>query len=72
MITRWSQGISMTQVIYELQEYLRGWIGYFRFVEMPRALEDLDCWIRRRLRCFVAKQWINNSHTQYKNISGWM
>jgi group II intron reverse transcriptase/maturase len=67
-ITRRSRGISLTQVIQEVQEYLRGWIGYFRLVETPRVLEDLDGWIRRRLRCFVAKQWINNCHTRYKNL----
>ena len=46
----------MTQVIEELQEYLRGWIGYFRLVETLSVLQDLDGWIRRRLRCFVVKQ----------------
>ena len=48
--------------------FSRGWIGYFRLVETPRVLEDLDGWIRRRLGCFVAKQWINNCHTRYKNL----
>jgi group II intron reverse transcriptase/maturase len=67
-ITRRSRGISLTQVIEELQEYLRGWIGYFRLVETPSVLEGLDGWIRRRLRCFVAKQWIKNCHTRYKNL----
>jgi hypothetical protein len=33
-ITRRCRGISLAQVIEELQEYLRGWIGYFRLVEM--------------------------------------
>ena len=56
------------QVIEELQGYLRGWIGYFRLVETPSVLEDLDGWIRRRLRCCVVKQWIKNCHTRYKNL----
>jgi len=34
-ITRRPRGISLAQVIEEFQEYLRGWIGYFRLVEMP-------------------------------------
>jgi len=41
-ITRRSRGISLTQVIQVLQEYLRGWIGYFRLVETLGVLEDLD------------------------------
>jgi len=56
------------QVIQELREYLRGWMGYFRLVEALSVLQDLDGWIRRRLRCFVAKQWNNNCHTRYKNL----
>jgi group II intron reverse transcriptase/maturase len=67
-ITRRSRGISLVQVIEELQEYLRGWIGYFWLVETLSVLQDLDGWIRRRLRCFVVKQWINNCHTRYKNL----
>jgi RNA-directed DNA polymerase len=67
-ITRRSRGISLTQVIEELQEYLRGWIGYFRLVETLSILQDLEGWIRRRLRCFVAKQWIKSCHTRYKNL----
>jgi RNA-directed DNA polymerase len=67
-ITRRSRGISLTQVIEELEEYLRGWMGYFRLVETLSVLQALDSWIRRRMRCFVAKQWINNCHTRYKNL----
>jgi group II intron reverse transcriptase/maturase len=67
-ITRRSRGISLTQVIKEVQEYLRGWIGYFRLMETLSILQDLDGWIRRKLRCFVVKQWINNCHTRYKNL----
>lgn len=67
-ITRRSRGVSLLQVIQELREYLRGWMGYFRLVETLSVLQDLDGWIRRRLRCFVAKQWINNCHTRYKNL----
>jgi len=67
-ITRRSRGISLTQVIEELREYLRGWIGYFRLVETLSVFQDLDGWIRRRLRCFVAKQWIKNCRTRYRNL----
>ena len=67
-ITRRSRGVTLTQVIEELREYLRGWIGYFRLVETLSVFRDLDSWIRRRLRCFVAKQWIKNCHTRFKNL----
>lgn len=67
-ITRRSRGISLLQVIKELTTYLRGWVGYYRLVETPTIFRDLDGWIRRRLRCFVMKQWINSSHARYKGL----
>jgi RNA-directed DNA polymerase len=67
-ITRRSRGISFAQVMEELCIYIRGWIGYFRLIETLTILKDLDSWIRRRLRCFMVKMWINNCHTRYRNL----
>jgi len=67
-ITRRSRGIFLLQVVKELSEYLRGWFGYYRLIETPAVLWDLDSWIRRRLRCFVMKCWINSCHTRYKGL----
>lgn len=67
-MTRRSRGVKLEQVIEDLREFLRGWIGYFRLIETPTALRDLDSWIRRRLRCFMVKRWINNCHTRFKNL----
>ena len=68
-ITRRSRGISLLQVIKELNAYLGGWLGYYKLVETPTTFRDLDSWIRRRLRCFMIKQWINNCHTRFKNLT---
>ena len=68
-ITRRSRGVSLPQVIKELNAYLKGWLGYYRLAETPTTFRDLDSWIRRRLRCFVVKQWINNSHTRFKGLT---
>ena len=67
-ITRRSRGISLLQIIKELSHYLRGWLAYYRLIETPTVLRDLDSWIRRRLRCFVMKQWIKSCHTRYKGL----
>jgi group II intron reverse transcriptase/maturase len=67
-ITRRSRGISLLQVIKELSEYLKGGVGYFGLIETPTVLKALDSWIRRRLRCFVMKQWMKNCHTRYKGL----
>lgn len=56
-ITSRRRGISVTRMIAELNRYVRGWFGYFRMTESPSVLEELDGWIRRRIRCFMLKQW---------------
>ena len=56
-LTRRTRGISIEQMIGELRPYMIGWRGYFGFCETPTTLRDLDMWTRRRLRCFLWKQW---------------
>ena len=52
-----TRGISMAQRAKELSAYLRGWRGYFGFCQTPSVLEELDKWLRRRLRSAIWKQW---------------
>jgi len=56
-LTRRARGVSFRRMIDELSIYVRGWRGYFDFCQTPSALEELDSWIRRRLRCVIWKQW---------------
>jgi RNA-directed DNA polymerase len=56
-ITRKAKGVSMEQMIEELSRYLRGWRGYFGFCETPAELENLDSWVRRRVRRGFWWQW---------------
>jgi group II intron reverse transcriptase/maturase len=56
-LTRRSWGIRMGERIRRLNVYLRGWIGYYRLAESLSVLNQLDGWIRRRLRVCLLKQW---------------
>jgi len=56
-LTRRHKGQSLRQIVELLGEYLRGWRGYFGFCQTPSVLEDLDSWIRRRLRSIVLVYW---------------
>jgi len=56
-ITRRIRGISMEQRVKELASYLRGWLGYFGHCQTPTVLENLNSWIRRRIRCVFWQQW---------------
>jgi RNA-directed DNA polymerase len=48
---------NLVATIHELNPVLRGWTSYFRLTEVKRALQDLDGWIRRKLRCLLWRQW---------------
>jgi RNA-directed DNA polymerase len=56
-VTRRNRGASFITVVGELKPFLRGWRGYFGFAETRSILNALDCWVRRRLRCYLWKQW---------------
>jgi RNA-directed DNA polymerase len=55
-ITGRNRGISLAQVIVELNLFLIGWLTYYRHAACGFALECLDKWIRRKLRCYRLKQ----------------
>jgi RNA-directed DNA polymerase len=55
--TRRGHGHSLKRVIEELNPILRGWHQYFHLAEGKTLFEDLDGWIRRKLRCILWKQW---------------
>jgi RNA-directed DNA polymerase len=41
----------------ELTPLLRGWTNYFRLAEVKGIFEELDSWIRRKLRCLIWRRW---------------
>lgn len=66
-LTQRTRGVSVDQMIDTLKRYLTGWRGYFGFCETPRVLHKLDEWIRRRLRCFLWKQW-RRGRTRFEEL----
>ena len=54
---RRGRGRSLAQICEELRPQLRGWTSYYRLAEVKVSFEDLDAWIRRRLRCVLWRQW---------------
>ncbi len=41
----------------ELAPKLRGWVAYYKLAEVRGVFEELDGWIRRRLRTILWRQW---------------
>ncbi len=56
-IFRAGRGRSLPQVIKELNQLLRGWMQYFRLAEVRGIFEELDGWLRRKLRCLLWRRW---------------
>jgi RNA-directed DNA polymerase len=55
--TRRGRGQRLAATIARLRSMLRGWFNYFRLAEVKNVFEELDGWLRRRLRCILWKQW---------------
>jgi RNA-directed DNA polymerase len=66
-LTRRTRSGKLEDIIREVNQYLRGWIGYFRLADTPSIFEDLDSWIRRRLRQMVWKRW-KRGRTRYREL----
>lgn len=64
---RVGRGRNLETVIGNLNALLRGWMSYFRLTEVKGVLEDLDMWIRRKLRCLLWRQW-KRSATRAKRL----
>jgi RNA-directed DNA polymerase len=54
-ITRRNRGVSVGQMVSELNSFLTGWVTYFRLAACKTHLTELDGWLRRKLRCVRLK-----------------
>ena len=64
---RAGRGRNLARFIEELKPALRGWVNYFRLAEVKGVFEDLDGWIRRKLRCILWRQW-KRPYSRAKNL----
>lgn len=56
-IFRSGRGRSLTTVIDTLAPKLRGWANYFKLAEARGVFEEMDGYLRRKLRCILWRQW---------------
>jgi len=64
---RAGRGRNIRTQIEELRPVLRGWVNYFRLAEVKGTFEELDEWVRHRLRCILWRQW-KRTYTRAKNL----
>ncbi|SSL81945.1 Retron-type reverse transcriptase [Klebsiella pneumoniae] len=56
-LSRRTRGHNIGSVIAEIRKALLGWKAYFGIAEVQSQLRDTDKWLRRKLRCYIWKQW---------------
>nr|WP_198409482.1 group II intron maturase-specific domain-containing protein [Limnochorda pilosa] len=66
-VFRSGRGPSLRHTIHTLTPILRGWSNYFQLAEVKGTFEELDGWIRRKLRCLLWRQW-KRSRTRARNL----
>ncbi|WP_249168203.1 group II intron reverse transcriptase/maturase [Bradyrhizobium elkanii] len=54
---RQGRGRTLASTVRTLTPVLRGWMQYFRLAEAKGVFEELDGWMRRKLRCVLWRQW---------------
>lgn len=56
-LTRRSGGCSLEEVVRKLRIYVLGWKAYFRLAQTPKVWQELDQWMRHRIRAIQLKHW---------------
>lgn len=66
-LTKRTRSGKLEEIIQEINTYTMGWIGYYRQANTPSVYEELDKWIRRRLRQLIWKRWKRGT-TRYREL----
>jgi RNA-directed DNA polymerase len=64
---RRGRGRNLGRVAESLTRVLRGWVAYYKLAEIKASFEELDQWLRRKLRCILWRQW-KRHRTQFKEL----
>lgn len=67
LTTNRNVSMNFEERVKKLIEKTRGWINYFKLADMKSLLNDLDGWIRRRLRACIWKTW-KKIKTKFTNL----
>ena len=66
-LTDRNSGMSNGKREEKYQQYVRGWVEYFRLADMKNLLKSIDEWARRRIRAVYWKQW-KKIKTKYRML----
>jgi RNA-directed DNA polymerase len=63
-----SWGVSMFYRLKKLKEYVSGWMNYYGISQYYSGVQNLDEWLRRRIRMCFWKQW-RHGKTKYRKLT---
>lgn len=66
-ITKRNRGVSLSEILIELKQYMTGWLNYYGIGEMKGYISAINSWLKRRLRQYIWKQW-KKPRTRVKNL----
>ncbi len=66
-ITKRNRGRSIEVLFKQIKQLMTGWINYYGIGEMKRFMNELNGWLKRRIRQYIWKQW-KNPRTKCKNL----
>jgi RNA-directed DNA polymerase len=66
-LTKRTRSGKLEEIIHDINQYTMGWMGYFWQANTPSVFDELDEWIRRRMRQMVWKRWKRGT-TRYRNL----
>lgn len=66
-ICKKGRGRNIRRIIAELTLALRGWVNYFKLSTVKGIFDELDQWVRRRLRDIIWRQW-KRPRTRFRNL----
>jgi group II intron reverse transcriptase/maturase len=66
-LTDRNNGMSNAKREEKYQQFVRGWINYFKLADMKKLLREVDEWARRRIRAVYWKQW-KKIRTKYRML----
>ena len=66
-LTDRNNGMSNAKREEKYQQFVRGWVNYFKLADMKKLLRETDEWARRRIRAVYWKQW-KKIKTKYRML----
>ena len=66
-LTSRTWGIDLPERIRRINEYLRGWLQYFKLADTPSIFDKIYGWMCRRLRQCLLRQW-RMPKTRFKHL----